>query len=176
MKVLLDALIAVPAPASDGEVPPPTQRTRAVDPEMDAFAGVVDALAEQPREAGSVWTRVIDSLMGRKASPVRIEIPKLARLHKVPILCPALGCGAPLLDRDLVTWKEADGWRSATYHARCSVFVMSNDGRFVRRLDGSIVPRDVTGWFDAPSEAILVTEDEWARWQASEAPNSEDFP
>jgi hypothetical protein len=110
----------------------------------------------------------IDDDAVRKLAPraPRVEVPRLARLRHAPLVCAI--CTAPLLDQDLVTWHESEGWRSATYHARCTIFIMSNDRAVVRRLDGSEIPRDAAGGFDAPPGGILLTEDEWKAWLATE--------
>lgn len=106
--------------------------------------------------------RLLSWIRGQRRRPVRVEFPRLARLRHVPILCPI--CSAPLLDQDLVTWHEAEGWKSPTYHARCTIFIVGGEPRAVRRLGGEEVPDG----FEPPAGAILLTEREWTAWLATE--------
>lgn len=80
--------------------------------------------------------------------------PKVAivKIHKQ--ICAM--CLMPIEDGDVIVWYEKkSGWKSDIAHARCKVVIKSDIGFF--KIDGTKLE-------SVPTEAMLLTQDQWDSW------------
>lgn len=99
----------------------------------------------------------------RKHRRDSVHHPKFGRMEVHPILCSA--CKKPLLDGQLVAWKQAaSGSRTPMLHAECGVVLKLPDGTG-QRPDGT--PVDLfTAQF---TSAVIVDADQWVALRTEHA-------